>query len=65
MWVIVISHLMQVKSLRGHKAKIKSVVVIGGRDVDWEDVRPPVVVSLSEDRCVRAWDLLEVRLRIL
>lgn len=43
------------------------MVVIGERrggqgesDVNWESPSNPVVVSLSSDGCVKAWDVIQV-----
>ena len=56
---------LQVRTLRGHESEIVSAVVMSGRggggDVDWENPAPPVVVSLSDDGCVKAWDVMQVR----
>ena len=49
----------QVKTMRGHKSNIKSVVVVEGRAIDWENPGPPLVVTLSEDKSVKAWDVLQ------
>lgn len=40
-------------------------VVIGGRgkdggDMNWENPSTPVVLSLSSDGCVKAWDVMQV-----
>jgi hypothetical protein len=47
--------------MRGHKGNIMSVQVVGGRNIDWENPEPPLVVTLSEDNCVKTWDVLKVR----
>ncbi len=48
------------KTLRGHQSRIVAAEVVGGRSVDWEDPKPPLVVSLSADMAVKAWDVLQV-----
>ena len=40
-------------------------VVIGGRgkdgeDMNWENPAAPMVLSLSSDGCVKAWDVMQV-----
>lgn len=50
------------KTLRGHEKDITDAVVIGGGRVNWEDPKPPLVVSLSSDGSVKAWDVLQVKL---
>ena len=48
------------KTLRGHEKEITDAVVIGGSQVNWENPKPPLVVSLSTDGSVKAWDVLQV-----
>ena len=41
------------------------VMVVGerrgaGGDVNWENLSPPLVISLSSDGCVKAWDVMQV-----
>ncbi len=50
----------QVKTLRGHEKDITTAHVIGGGGVNWENPQPPLVVSLSQDSCVKAWDVSQV-----
>ena len=50
----------QVKTLRGHEQDITAAVVIAGGNVNWENPSPPLVVSLSADGCVKAWDIMQV-----
>ena len=56
--------LLKVRTLRGHETDIVSVVCLegrgGGGGVNWENPLPPVVVSLSADGCVKAWDVQQV-----
>ena len=33
----------------------------GGGGVNWENPSPPMVLSLSSDGCVKAWDVIQVR----
>lgn len=54
-------YLLQVKTLRGHEKEIVDAVVIGGSQVNWENPKPPLVVSLSTDGSVKAWDILQVQ----
>ena len=64
-YVVSVHIPLQVRTLRGHESDIVSAVVMSGRggggDVDWENPAPPVVVSLSTDGCVKAWDVMQVR----
>ena len=32
----------------------------GGGDINWENPSHPLVVSLSSDGCVKAWDVTQV-----
>ena len=48
------------KTLRGHEKDITTAYVIGGGGVNWENPLPPLVVSLSQDNCVKAWDVSQV-----
>ena len=55
--------MIQVRTLRGHEKDIVSVAVLretGGADINWENPSHPVVVSLSSDGCVKAWDVIQV-----
>ena len=53
--------LLKVRTLRGHETDIVSVVCLGGGvGVNWENPLPPVVVSLSADGYVKAWDVQQV-----
>ena len=57
--------LSKVRTLRGHeKDVIKVACVGGGGGVNWENPTPPVVISLSTDGCVKAWDVLQVSIYI-
>ena len=49
------------KTLRGHDKEIVDAVVIGGSQVNWENPKPPLVVSMSTDGSVKGWDVLQVR----
>lgn len=48
------------KTLRGHEQDVTAAVVIAGGKVNWENPSPPLVVSLSADGCVKAWDIMQV-----
>ena len=48
------------KTLRGHEKDITDAVVIGGSQVDWENPKPPLVVSIDSAGSVKAWDVLKV-----
>ena len=50
------------KTLRGHEKDITDAVVIGGSRVNWENPKPPLVVSISSDGSIKAWDVLQVLL---
>ena len=52
---------VQVKTLRGHEEKITDAVVIGGAQVNWENPKPPLVVSISSDGSIKAWDVSQVK----
>ena len=51
---------LQAKTLCGHEKEIAAAVVIGGSRVNWENPKPPLVVSMSTDGSVKAWDVLQV-----
>ena len=59
-FVSILSNYWQVKTLRGHEKDITTAHVIGGGGVNWENPQPPLVVSLSQDSCVKAWDISQV-----
>ena len=49
--------------MRGHEKDIVSVAVLretGGGDINWENPSHPLVVSLSGDGSVKAWDVTQV-----
>ena len=46
--------------MRGHEKDITAAVMIAGGNVNWENPSPPLVVSLSADGCVKAWDIMQV-----
>ena len=49
------------KTLRGHEREITAAAVIGGGgSVNWDNPQPPLVISLSADGCVKAWDVIQV-----
>lgn len=47
--------------MRGHKSDISCAEVVGGSGVNWEDPKPPLVVSLAVDKTAKAWDVLQVK----
>ncbi|CAI8007365.1 hypothetical protein GBAR_LOCUS5169 [Geodia barretti] len=52
----------RVRTLRGHEKDIVSVAVLretGGGDINWENPSHPLVVSLSGDGSVKAWDVTQ------
>ena len=55
---------MQVKTLRGHEKEVTDAVVLGGSQENWENPKPSLVVSISSDGSVKAWDVLQVLLII-
>jgi len=48
------------KTMRGHEQDITAAVVVAGGSVNWENPSPPLVVSLSADGCIKAWDVMQV-----
>ena len=54
----------QVKTLRGHQANITMATCMGDSRVNWEDPTPPMVISLAEDGCVKAWSVNKVMLSL-
>lgn len=51
---------LKVKSLRGHKSDIIMAVCLEGSSIDWEQLVPPCLITLSSDSVVYAWDISEV-----
>ena len=40
---------MQVKTLKGHESDITDAVIIGDSRVNWENPKPPLVISLASN----------------
>lgn len=48
------------KSLRGHSADIINVICVNDHTDNLQNPTPPLVISLSSDMVVYAWDVKEV-----
>lgn len=54
------------RSLRGHKTDIVTAVCMSGvKGINWEQLAPPILVSLSSDSVVHAWNVIEVRVHVI
>ena len=52
---------MKVKTLRGHGSNIISAEVVREENKNLEAPKPPLIISLSDDKSFKAWDVLQVR----